>query len=422
MSLKKYVTCPESRAKLRKGPLACLIKGYCFWLQDLEFSHSCIYRHLLNLSRFNEHLSENYSSSLAVVNSLDVDDFFKNYFLPRKKRSILPVHLKEIHFSINRFIIYLKSQDCFIEQKQSPIYQPLQDAYLLWLKDYQDLAPGSIEVRRHSIRLFLIWLGPQATRKGLEQLTAQQVETFFLTQAKSMGPSARRSLQAALRTFFRFCLQKGFIKEPLDQAVPTIRVYKLATVPRAISEKDAKRILESIDRSTRVGKRDYAIITLLYTFGVRGGQVAALRLTDIDWVKAQVLFKATKQGKDTLLPLSEDVGNCLLDYIKEARPNSHCPEVFLTARGPYRALYHSSIISVIVRYHLIKVGIDLPTKGAHLFRHCFAGRMIQQGNSLKSVADLLGHRALSTTFIYTKIDFNALKRVALPWPQGESPC
>jgi site-specific recombinase XerD len=175
----------------------------------------------------------------------------------------------------------------------------------LWLKDYQHLALGSIEVCRHSIRLFFIWLGPQATRKGLTRLTAQQIETFFLTQTKSMGQSARRSLQAALRTFFRFCLQKKFIAQPLDKAVPTIRVYKLATVPRAISEKDAKRLLESIDQSTRVGKRDYAIITLLYTFGVRGGQVAALRLTDIDWAKAQLLFRATKHGKDTLLPLSE---------------------------------------------------------------------------------------------------------------------
>jgi len=80
------------------------------------------------------------------------------------------------------------------------------------------------------------------------------------------------------------------------------------------------------------------------------------------------------------------------------------------------------MVSELVRRHLVKAGIDLPTKGAHLFRHCFAGRMLQQGNSLKSVADLLGHRALSTTFIYTKIDFNALKQVALPWPQGESSC
>ncbi|HAQ49510.1 MAG TPA: hypothetical protein DCR37_10755 [Glaciecola sp.] len=422
MLLNKFVTCPESRSKLCKGPLACFINYFCFYLQDLGFSHSCIYKHLLNLSRFNDYLAEDSPLPLAMINSLNVERFFKLYFLPCKNGNISAVHLRNIHYSINRFIVYLKQQGCFIKQKQIPIYQPLQDSYLLWLKNYQHLAPGTIDVRRHSIRLFLLWLGLQATCKGLEQLSAQQVETFFLTQAKSMGPSARRSLQAALRTFFRFCLQKGFIKRSLDKAVPTIRVYKLATVPRAISEADAKRLLESIDRSTPVGKRDYAIITLLYTFGVRGGQVAALRLTDIDWAKAQVLFRAMKQGKDTLLPLPEDVGHCLLDYLKDARPNSQCPAVFLTSRGPHRALCHSSMVSELVRRHLVKAGIDLPTKGAHLFRHCFAGRMIQQGNSLKSVADLLGHRALSTTFIYTKIDFNALKQVALPWPQGESSC
>jgi hypothetical protein len=105
MLLEKFVSCPESRSKLCKGPLACFMNGFCFWLQNLGFSHSCIYRHLLNLSHFNDHLAENNPSSLAVINALDVDSFFKHYFLPCKDRNILPVHLKEIHFSINRFII-----------------------------------------------------------------------------------------------------------------------------------------------------------------------------------------------------------------------------------------------------------------------------------------------------------------------------
>lgn len=243
-----------------------------------------------------------------------------------------------------------------------------------------------------------------------------------MTHAKDMGRSARRSLQAALRTFFRFCLQQGTITLPLDKAVPTLRTYKLATVPRSISEEQAQALLGSIDRQASVGKRNYAIVMLLYTFGVRCGQVAALRLEDIHWSKAQILFRATKHGKETLLPLTEEVGNCLFSYIKDARPDSVCPEVFLTARAPYRSLCHSEAISEIIRRDVIKMDFDLPTKGAHLFRHCFAGRMVQQGNSLKAVADMLGHCCLSTTFIYTKIDFNALQQVALPWPQEGSTC
>ena len=422
MTLEKFVTNPETRSKLCNGPLAHLINGFCFWLQEFGFSHNLICKHLLNISRFNDYLAGINPQSLAVVTSQDIDGFFKDYFLPCHNRAISPHHLKCIHYSVNRFIAYLEQQGCFIIKRQVPLYQPLLDAYLSWLLNYQNLAPDSIVLRRKSIIHFFLWLGPQATLKGLSKLTGSQIETFFLTRAKNMRQAARRSLQAALRTFFRFCLQKGYIKQNLDKAVPTLRTYKLATVPPTIDDEAAKNLLQSIDIGTRVGKRDHVIIMLLYTFGVRRRQIALLRLEDIFWAKSQILFRANKNGKEVLLPLTEEVGNCLFYYIKEARPDSTCPEVFLTSRAPYRSLCHSCAISQIVRDHIIKADIDSPTRGTQQFRHCFAGRMIQQGNSLNAVADMLGHRCLSTTFIYTKIDFNALKQVALPWPQEVLTC
>ncbi len=185
-----------------------------------------------------------------------------------------------------------------------------------------------------------------------------------------------------------------------------------------MDDEQAQAILQSIDKSTAVGKRDYAIVLLLYTFGVRAGQVRALQMEDIRWNMAQILFKASKNGKDCLLPLTDEVGDSLLSYIKEARPSNACPEVFLTSRAPYHSIRRSSVISGMVHRYITKAGIDLPTNGAHLFRHAFASRMVQQGNSLKDVADVLGHRCLSTTFIYAKVDFNALQQVALPWPQA----
>lgn len=130
-------------------------------------------------------------------------------------------------------------------------------------------------------------MGLQATFEGLSTLTSPQVETFFLTYAKKLKPAARRSLQAALRTFFRFCLQKGYIKQHLEKAVPTLRTYQLASVPRDINDDAAKKVLHAIDTSTSVGKCDHAIIMLLYTLGISAGQVAALRMEDINWAKAQ---------------------------------------------------------------------------------------------------------------------------------------
>ena len=161
-------------------------------------------------------------------------------------------------------------------------------------------------------------------------------------------------------------------------------------------------------------------ITLLcccFTYGVRGGQVRALRLEDIDWAQNQILFKASKHGKDSLMPLTDEVGEALLDYLQYSRPPYAYPHVFLTCRAPYHPFPHSSSLSAIVERRIRAAGIEIPSKGAHAFRHCFATRMLHKGHSLKAVADVLGHRHLQTTFIYTKVDFNALKQVPLEWPE-----
>jgi integrase len=282
---------------------------------------------------------------------------------------------------------------------------------------YQHASEGTIGVRCHSMTQFLEWLGPEATPEGLLRLSSDRIEDFFISYAQSMGRSARHSMQSALRTFLRFCVHNGYIEQPLDRAVPTLRTYKLATVPRGLSDGEAQQVLRLINRNSHVGRRDYAIVLLLYTYGIRGGQVRALHLEDIDWAQNQILFKASKHGKDSLLPLTDEVGEGLLDYLQNSRPAYPCPHVFLTSRAPYHPLPHSSSLSAIVDRRVKAVGIELSSKGAHAFRHCFATRMLHEGHSLKAVADLLGHRHLGTTFIYSKVDFNALKYVALEWPQ-----
>ena len=234
-----------------------------------------------------------------------------------------------------------------------------------------------------------------------------------------MGHSARRSMQSALRTFFRFCLQQGLVQQPLDCAVPTLRTYKLSTVPRGLTDEQAQKILAAIHCDSNVGRRDYAICQILYSYGVRGGQVRALRLQDIDWPADQISFKALKNGKDSLLPLTGEVGQSLLDYLQNARPPSVYQEVFLTTRAPYHPLLCSSSLSEIISRYIHTVGISCHSKGAHAFRHCFATRMLRHGHSLKEIADVLGHRHLETTFIYTKVDFKALKQVGLAWPEEE---
>ena len=150
-------------------------------------------------------------------------------------------------------------------------------------------------------------------------------------------------------------------------------------VPRGLTDKQALKVLKALTATATSARRDYAICQMLYTYGVRGGQVRALRLQDIDWAHNQIFFRASKHGKDSLLPLTAQVGESLLDYLKSARPSCQDSHVFLTARAPYHAVVHSNSLSAIVERHLRAAGIEVRSKGAHGFRHGFATRMLREG-------------------------------------------
>ena len=376
MALEQVFECPRTLRRLRSDPLGELLEGFCNWLLQHGFSRGAIRTHLSNLSHFNEYLNGPPTSSRATVMAKDVEGFFKAYPLRCVNRKPLEKHLRRVRYSVNRFIDYLRQRGLFDSLVKSPIYQPLLDAYLQWMRHYQHASEGTLQLRSHSMTQFLQGLGPEATPEGLFRLTAERIETFFLRYAQNMGRSGRHSMQSALRSFLRFCLHQGYIKRPLDLAVPTLRTYKLATVPRGLSDTEAQQVLRCIHRDSHAGRRDYAIVQLLYTYGVRGGQLRGLRLEDIDWVKNQILFKASKHGKDSRLPLTAEVGKPLLDYLQHARPSYSYPHVFLTCRAPYHPLAHSNSLSAIVERHIRAAGVEIPSKGTHVFRHCFATRML----------------------------------------------
>lgn len=416
MALESVFVCSRTINALRSGPLGKLLDGYCAWLLESGFKRAIVRKNLANVSHLNVYLSRRKGQEWQSLSAEDINGFSKEYSSRVRSGEFSEYHVRRIRWSINRFIRYLRGQNLFEPSVKPAIYQPLLAAYIGWMRDYQHAAPGTLDVRAHSLGQFLQWLGPRATPEGLQKLTPETVEQFFLSYARNMGRAARRSMQSALRTFFRFCLHQGYIQQQLDLAVPTLRTYKLAPVPRGLTDEQARKVLTGISRESNAGLRDYAICQLLYAYGVRGGQVRALRLEDIDWGKNWILFKALKHGKDSLLPLTDEVGQSLLDYLQNARPSCACPEVFLTARAPYHPLPNSNTLAAIVARHIRAAGIDIPCKGAHVFRHGFASRMLQKGHSLKQIADVLGHRHLGTTFIYTKVDFNTLKQVGLEWP------
>ena len=248
-------------------------------------------------------------------------------------------------------------------------------------------------------------------------LTAECVSTFVQARAATLRRTASRLPVTSTRRFVRFLVAEGVIRPGLDGAIPVIRQWKQAALPRALTPADVERVLQVPDADTTTGVRDAAILLLLSRLGLRAGEVAGLHLADVDWREGRLHIRAGKTGRPRDLPLPEPVGAALVRVVT-TRPR-HLPHdrVFLAARPPSRPLTAAAVTGLAQR-HLRRAGITVARLGAHAFRHTVASTLVQHGISMKAVADVLGHADVATTTIYAKLDVATLAGVALPWPGG----
>jgi site-specific recombinase XerD len=252
---------------------------------------------------------------------------------------------------------------------------------------------------------------------ALSRLWADDVVKFVQRQAPRLHLKRAKLMTTALRSFLRYARYLGEVKLDLAAAVPIVANWSMTSIPRAISADHVRQLLASVDRCTALGRRDYAVLLLLARLGLRSSEVAFLDLDDIDW-KAGRLYVHTKGAKRLELPLPTEVGKAIVAYLRDGRPQSTSRRVFLRAKAPNSGFQGASGVGSIVRHSLKRAGINAPTKGAHQFRHGLATEMLRQGASLGEIGELLGQRHPQTTKIYAKVDIEALRTLALPWPGG----
>jgi integrase/recombinase XerD len=247
---------------------------------------------------------------------------------------------------------------------------------------------------------------------------ARSLRQFVLLR-RQRGEGAARNCATALRAFLQFLSAEGRCSRDLVAAIPTIAHWRLAALPRYLQPEDVERVITACNVPSPAGRRNRSILLLLSRLGLRAGDVAQLRLADINWQDAwiQVCGKSRRQLR---LPLSQELGDALAAYIRFDRPDTAVAEVFVRADAPFRALSHNTI-SVIVDRIFRRAGIIRPSRGAaHLLRHSFATSLLRQGVALQDIADVLRHRSVTTTEIYAKVDVTALQQIAQPWPEASS--
>jgi site-specific recombinase XerD len=251
----------------------------------------------------------------------------------------------------------------------------------------------------------------------LSRLCAGDVVRFVRLQARRLHWKRAKILTTALRSFLHYAQYRGDVALDLAAAVPTVANWSMTSIPRAIPANAVRQLLASVDRCTAMGRRDYAILLLLARLGLRANEVVQLELRDIEWRSGSLSVQG-KRGRRSMLPLPADVGAAIAAYLRRGRPPSNSPRVFLRTHAPFCGFRGPVAITSLVRHNLTRAGIEAPTHGAHQFRHALATEMLQQGASLAEIGDVLRHRSSQTTKIYTTVDLESLRPLALPWPGG----
>jgi integrase/recombinase XerD len=284
-------------------------------------------------------------------------------------------------------------------------------AFFTYLCQERGLRDDSLRQYRHHLIRFEAYL----QRIGLTELSALSpavLGAFVAERSRRLGRTGLRNLCGVVRVFLRYLHRERVVPKDLGAAVESPQAYRLATLPRSIPWDAVRRMLEGVDRRAAVGRRDYAILLLLVTYGLRAREVAALTLDDIDWQRDRLRIPERKAGHSTAYPLSPTVGRALLDYLQHGRPMTTARQVFFRVLAPPTPLTTAAVSSRASAY-LHRAGIDAPRLGSHTLRHTCVQRLVDADLPFKLIGDYVGHRAPESTEIYTKVAVEALREVAL---------
>ena len=408
--LEKFLTDPAAVERRRAGAFGPYLDSFIAAVSELGHARSTVRERLRVLDDLERWLKR---KRLALV-ALE-EQVLKQFLERRRRQGRLR---KSATRTVHHFLEHLREKGVIPSPEptidESPL-TTLQKRYENYLRKERGLCPATGARYWTFLRQFIVERfgeGPIRLRK----LVPDDISGFLLRHARSGNPGVAKLIVTALRSFCRFLFRYGETERDLTGAIPSVAAWRLAEVPRYLEADDVERVVQACDRSTSVGRRDYAIILLLARLGLRAGEVIALELDDIDW-RAGVLMVRGKGRYHDHLPLPPDVGEAIATYLRQDRPSCTTRRVFIRSRAPHRGFAHPSSLSTIVCRAVRRAGLQPGHTGDHLLRHSLATGMLRRGASLAEIGQILRHRLPNTTEIYAKVDLQGLRSLALPWPR-----
>lgn len=413
--LEKYFVRPETVDRIRASWISEPIERYVRWLTDNNYRPRNVHRRVPILMRFGDFAAARGATGVDELPSY-VEAFVGEWLRERGHRCTTEQArrkvAKDARTPVEQMLrLVVAGFEGSGRPSAPPPFQRQAPGFFDYLRDERGLREETVRHYCHHLRRFAQYLA----RIGLAELTALSppvLSAFVVDSSPALARTGMRGLCGVLRVFLRYLYRENLLSRDLSATVESPQAYRLSHIPRSITWDEVRQVLETLDRRSPVGRRDYAILLLLVTYGLRAREVAALTLDDIDWRGERLRVPERKAGHSTAFPLSPVVGEALLDYIRDGRPKTSGRHVFFRAVAPPRPLTHAAISSCAGR-HLRRVGVDVPRPGSHTFRHTCVQRLVDADFSFKEIGDYVGHRSPASTQIYGKVAVEALREVAL---------
>lgn len=399
---------PKAHTRFSSLPLlGSIADRFTNWLQQQGYQQGTIRHYVRTLSRLDVLIQARGRSILTEVTREDL-------------QACRPVNSQDdrtLCGTLNALEQYLDAQAFLPPPQPDPLSRSgaLLADYERFLEDVQGLSRSTITGHLRTISHFLEHVGYESASSHLVDLKACDIETFITRLGKQHSRASLQHEAAHLRGFLRFGVLSDICPHGLDTYIDTPRLYRLEQLPRALPWASVCALLTSIDRSTPMGLRDYTMLFLIATYGLRACDIRNLQLEDIRWRLREIQVTQRKTGKLLTLPLTDAVGDILTQYLRHGRPQAPFRQVFLRVRAPIRPLKHTGVNDVF-RGCVKRSGLKLPFMGIHCLRHSYALHLLRQGTSLKTIGDLLGHRTAESTCVYLRLDVEDLREVALDVP------
>ncbi|MGH9189811.1 MAG: site-specific integrase [Acidimicrobiales bacterium] len=411
--LEQYFVKPSTIDRIHASWIAAEIELYVCRLAEEGYRAGTIVGRVPVAVAFGEFASERGAVSVADLPE-HVDGFVAARVARHRERmrSTRPM-AKEVRGPVEQFLAV--ALPGFAPSGRRHLSQPFADVapgFFDYLVDERRLRPASVKQYRHHLDRFEAYLARIGVHSVQEVSPAILSAYIIERSAAGLAKSTVRDSAGVLRVFLRYLHREGVVAAELSATVGWPQIYRLSSIPRSISWSEVNRVLAGVDRRSEVGKRDYAILLLLVTYGLRSREVAALRLDDIDWKHDRLAVPERKAGHSTAFPLSAVVGEALVDYLKHGRPAAADRRVFFRTAAPRRPLGDAAV-SAIARTYILKAGVEVPRPGSHTLRHSTVQRLVDADFDLKTIGDFVGHRSPRSTEIYAKVAVEALREVAL---------